>query len=422
MGFLSKYITSVYILIICLGVTFSTYAHAQQSSLQSQLPNEIMQLEQRMNRQVDSVMLMIKLAGGVVAFIGAGLTIGGVGSYRTLLREIREKHQTRLRDLEQRASQLSGSLEKSQQLLHQTQQLFGIYEDSTPSVLFTQAEESLASNHPDLPKAVGLIAKIASYENATADELTAAGLFARQKLGSSSLARRLFAAAVQKPEVSDLARAIHAELCAGDPNWKEHEKTLLAVLDRNPYDESAIKAAGNFYIERDDWPALEDTMRRAAERAPWLSTPHRVRARAAERMRKNHTDIVDFYEKAIACSQQPGDFQTFSWYASYLFNNGSYRSDEDLAKAEKLLRQALSLDPANGTLMVQLARVLSERNQPDEMTKYLEAGMLFTSSAENRREVAALLTLTGQLPKIAPLLSTSMMTQDASKIETSEIA
>ena len=347
--------------------------------------------EERLFRQIDSLMFMIKLGAGVVAFVGAALTAWGIGSYRVLLRDVRHRLGSQVRDLEKTARELASNLDQSKTLVKEAQESLGIHQSVAPAVLLAQAQECLSLSPPDIPKAVALVSQIARDSGASSDELAMAGMMAREMLGSQSLAKRLLELAVKKGRASDLAKAIHAELCARDPDWKTHEQTLKDVVARNPYDEALVKAAANFYIERDDWPGLEETMRDAAQRAPWLSAPHRCRARAAEKMRRNHADIVAFCDQAVACGVQCRDDQAFSWYANYLFNNGEPRSDADSDAAVALQRRALNLDPSDGRIMAQLGRVLLARNQIQEGIQWLQTAAQFVRSSHERREIAAIL-------------------------------
>ena len=154
----------------------------------------------------------------------------------------------------------------------------------------------------------------------------AAGLFARHSIGSHPLAKRLLRLSAEKEGASDFARCLHASMCSSDSDFAKHADTLDKAISRNPYNESILKTAADFHVQRQDWSALEETMRNAAERAPWLSTPHKNRALAATKLRKQHADIVRFYESAVECATASNDDQSLTWYAKYLLNNGSPRS------------------------------------------------------------------------------------------------
>ncbi len=375
---------------ICLAVQAFGQSNTNQLSPAS--------LEERVFRQVDSLMFMIKLGSGIVTFIGIALAAWGVTSYRGLLKDIRKTLETRVAGLEKAGKELATNLEQSKTLVKEAQESLGLHKSAAPAVLLAQAEECFSGEKPDVAKAIALVSQLTRDSSATADELTTAGLMARQHLGSRSLAKRLLGLAVQKEDAPDLARAIHADLGSRDPQPQKHKKTLEDVIERNPYDESMVKAAGNFFIDRDDWPGLEEVMSKAAQRCPWLSTPHRCRARAAERMRRKHEDVVGFYEQAIACALQCDDAQAFSWYAHYLYNNGSPRSDADLQKAQVLFRQALQLDAGDGIYMRDLARTYSAQGKKDEAAKWLKMSLSFLTSTSARREAIAELAFIGALP------------------------
>lgn len=381
-------VLALLLLLILAGVSAAQEAAETRST-------SVQEVERRLTGQLDSIMFMIKLAGSMLSAIGIALAVWGVGSYRGMLKEIRERHEVKIQQLAIQAATLSNNLEASKELLTQAQESLGIHRHAAPAVILAQVEDSLAQEKPDLPKAVGYLSGIARDSAATADELFHAGLIARERLGSETLAKKLLALAITKEDAPELARAVCAELCAGDPNWPEHQQTIMALVEGNPNNEAILKAAANFYVHRQDWPGLEEQMRKAVDRAPWLASAHRCRARAAERMRKKDSDIVAFYEKAVECAAASRDDQAPLWYALYLLDADPEETEVTLNKAEKLLRMAVRIDPDDGRLMIELGKVLLKRGKEQEARQYLEVGIAFTSEVGTRRTAAALLATAG---------------------------
>src|SRR5574340_1620848 len=207
--------TSTAIFLAVLVVTVSVTTSAQTLLTQTQTPptpippqRSIEDVEKRLTSQVESVMFMIKLAGGVLSVVGLALGAWGIGSYRVLLKEIKEGFESRTRTLDERIAELDENLQRSKDLVSAAEKTLGLHEQAMSAVLLAQAEEAVTSEPPDIPKAVGFLAKLALDANASADELAHAGLFARERLGNSPLAKRLLTLAVQKKEPSDLSRVI----------------------------------------------------------------------------------------------------------------------------------------------------------------------------------------------------------------------
>jgi hypothetical protein len=196
--------------------------------------------EQRLGKQLDSLMLMIKIATGTISIVGLALAAWGVANYRSLLTDIRAKYSEQLNAMRDDAARLSENLAKSEAVLREAQEALGLNRSAIGAVVLAQAADCLTGDRPDSTKALSLLAQLARDDAASPDELYSAALMAKQQLSSAALAKRLAGIAVRKPNAPARARALNAELCADDPDSAQHEAAIAVLLKEFPYNESYI--------------------------------------------------------------------------------------------------------------------------------------------------------------------------------------
>lgn len=341
------------------------------------------------NDKVDTIGLMVKIMGGFASVLLVFMTILGVGTYKSFLTKVKESHTNQLADLEEKSGELKTIADENIALSQKLKVALDLTEVSSGAVLLAEVESALSSGNIDMPKAVGLLSKLAMTESATSDELGKASLIAKQQLRNSSLAKKLMSLAVEKENPTAVYKAVYAEMCSNDVDWEAHEKGLNDIIEQHANNEDVIKAVANFYISRGDWEGLDGRMSRASIIAPWLPTPYRNRALAAKKLRRPPADIKKFYEDGIIASGGDGDDTTFSSYADYLYNGGRPQDEKDLVKAKELMLQALLIDPSDASSHALISSIYAALEEPRNAQRHLEIANEFVTTLHGQREIKA---------------------------------
>lgn len=399
-----KFVRLSFLSTYCLIASLSVLSHepvlAQAVTPQplsdiERLEKRIITVEDSIQKQVQGITTMVQLATIIFATVAGGFALFGVGTYLGLLKEIREKFTKQLDELQRKEQELITSLQKSDELRKKVEDLVTIQGDLAPAALIAKARNVFEQENPDTSDAATYLSQLARIDSSSAEDLFSGAVIAQHYLRNEGLAKSLLKKAKEREGGSYLIDAVLAELHAQDPDWEEHKKILDDLVGFHPQDSNVLAAAGNFFIGRGDWEGLESNMAKAESLCPWLSLPPRNRARAAENLNKDYAIVVGHYTRALKNCTPASDSTTYSWFADYLINGWLPRSNDDLEKAESLLNDVLRVNPEQGEMRLDLAKIKLYQNDHQAAIRELAIGINFCRNSAKRREGQALLSVLG---------------------------
>jgi hypothetical protein len=344
-------------------------------------------LEKSSQGQIAGISSMVQMATLIFAIVSGAFAVFGVGTYISLINEIRQKFESQLTKMQAMEGELNSKLAESEVLRRRVQDLVNIQEDLTPGSLLAQAQSE--QDNSLIAKYLSMLGRMST---ASADELFSGALIAKERLENEGLSKSLLARAKERGGGKYLIEAVIAELHAQDSDWEAHKDILDELVRRHPQDSSLLAAAANFFIARGDWEGLEANMARAEAQCPWLSLPPRNRGRAAEQMNKDSTLIKGHYTRAINNSTPLKDVYSYRYFASYLMNGMKPRTQEDISLAIDILEAILKVNPEEGESRLDLAKLLILKGDDLELAKQqLQLGTKYCTNIAKRREGEALL-------------------------------
>lgn len=231
-----------------------------------------------------------------------------------------------------------------------------------------QLEQARQSDDPEramtaMKAATAFLRRLLQHTDAETRNLELAGDFAREQLGSPSLARQLYERAVDADSANLSAYAELQALRIRSPSERDDAvNELQRLVEEHPATKSARVNLFNYLVENEKWRDLESTCRRLISLDESDSFAWRNLAVALTRLTPDSDEIPKAYEKAFELARakrDTGDFANSARsFGGYIRDYGSV---QNLPLALQRLNEAIvdiaddaSLHVTRGTILFKL--------------------------------------------------------------------
>lgn len=352
---------------------------------------------------VAAVLAVLGAIGGAVAFILRRRDQGEAQLRDRIALEVDARIGRSLADIRQLQSEATSGVEAATEGARNTiEMLEKALEAASPSVL--RLEEILRQVEPivetadafqvaprlllieamaeeNSARATARLAQLLISEDATAADLERAGDHARQQLGDTGLALKLYTAALERDPMSVTAQAERLHLLADTRERTEAQLALESLARTHLNEPDIVGRLHDFYVQISDYDAL----RRISEELLAAGSTQRSRLYRGVGIAKRHltypeAEIIDSYEKALEAGRgRTDDFvNAAAAYAVALVEMNR------LQRAWEVLNEAITLMPTDARLHFHRGEVLQRNGDYARARQNFERAVVLGNPEERR--------------------------------------